>query len=394
MSSERRRRRAACRWSHRAAAESRMLKSAAVGAHGRGLPGRLLTCGLLLILFTPRSTAAQPASPSVFDDLLPELVAKIASALSGSVPVTITVAAGENVEDAPAIRARMTTLFASRGIQTADAGAASTAVAIGCGRNLRERVCVARILSDGRDQIATVTRRLTSATPVSPTASLALELRPLFSQQTQILDVAVIGDRLLVLDVAALGSFERKDGAWRGVLSRPLPLSRPWPRDPRGRVRVEGNRFDLFLPAMTCSGRTDTSELTCKDGQQPWPIGADNRGLEPGRNYFKSPEGKVFYNAAPLDAGADDDAIALTAACATGTYVAAVSPSGRLDAGDLLQLSRVTGDRLTVAASPLVLPGVLTALWAHPDQTSAVVVTHDARGGRYDAFQTTISCSR
>jgi hypothetical protein len=255
-------------------------------------------------------------------------------------------------------------------------------------------VCVAKIHGDAGDQIATVTRRLTSATQVSPTAPLALELRPLLSQQTQILDIAVLGDRLLVLDVAAVTVFERKDGAWRGVQSRPLPVSRPWSRDPRGRVRVDGNRFDLFLPAMTCSGRTDSFEVTCTDEQQPWPIGVDNRGLEPGRNYFKSSAGTVFYNAAPLGAGANDDAIALTAACAPGTYVAAVSPSGRLESGDRLQLSRVTDDRLVQAASPVILPGVLTALWAQPDQTSAVVVTHDVRGGRYDAFQTTISCSR
>jgi hypothetical protein len=188
--------------------------------------------------------------------------------------------------------------------------------------------------------------------------------------------------------------FERKDGSWRVVQSRALPGSPPWPRDPRGRIRVEGNRFDLFLPAMTCTGRTDSLDITCTDGQKPWPIGTDNRGLESGRNYFKTPEGTVFYNAAPLGAAATDDAIALTAVCAPGTYVAVVSPGGRLDAGDQLQLSRVADGRLVQAASPVVLPGVLTALWAQPDQTSAVVVTHDVRGGRYDAFQTTISCSR
>ena len=371
-----------------------MLKFAAVGAHGRGLPERLLTSGLLLILFTARSTAAQAVSASVFDELLPELVAKIASAIPGDVPVSLTVAAGENVEDTQAIRTRVTALFAARGIRTADAGAASTAVAIGCGRNLRERVCVAQMHNDGGARIATVTRPLTLPTQLSPTASLALELRPLLSQQTQILDIAIVGDRLLVLDVAAVTIFERTNGAWRALQSRPLPVSRPWPRDPRGRARIDGNRFELFLPAMTCSGRTDSLEVTCTDGQQPWPIGVANRGLETGRNYFKSAEGIVFYNAAPLGAAADDDAIALTAACAPGTYVAAVSPSGRLESGDLLQLSRVAGDRLVQAASPVILPGVLTALWAQPDQISAVVVTHDVRGARYDAFQTTISCSR
>lgn len=340
------------------------------------------------------SIAAQPVSSSVFDDLIRDLVAKIVSAIPDGVPVSVTVSAGENLEDAQAIRTRVTALFAARGIRIADAAAVTTAVAIGCGRNLRERVCVAQIHSDGRDQIATVTRLLTSPTQLPPTASLALELRPLLSQQTQILDIAVLGDRLLVLDVAAVSIFERKDGAWRSAHSRPLPVTRPWPRDPRGRVRVDGNRFELFLPAMTCSGRTDSLEVSCTDGQQPWPIGVANRGLETGRNYFKSPEGVVFYNAAPLGASSNDDAIAMTAACAPATYVVAVSPSGRLESGDLLQLSRVADDRLLQVASPLILPGVLTALWAQPDQTSAVVVTHDVRASRYDAFQTSISCSR
>lgn len=371
-----------------------MLKSAAVGAHGRGLPQRLLTSGLLLILFAALQIAAQPLSPSVFDDLIPELVGKIASAIPGGVPVSITVASGENVEDAPAIRARVTALFAARGIQTTEPAAASTAVGIGCGRNLRERVCVAHFERDGRDQIATVTRPLTTPTQVVATASLALELRPLLSQQIQILDIAVFGNRLLVLDVASVSIYERRDDEWRTVQSRPLPLSRPWPRDPRGRVRVDGNRFALFLPAMTCSGRTESLEVTCTDGQQPWPIGVANQGLEAGRNYFKSPEGMVFYNAAPLGAGANDDAIALVAGCAPGTYVAAVAAGGRPDSGDLLQLSRVADDRLVQAASPMILPGVLTALWPEPDRTSGVVVTRDVHGGRYDAFQTTISCSR
>jgi hypothetical protein len=371
-----------------------MLKFAAVGAHGRGLPVRLLTCALLAIVSTAPRVTAQGAAGSVFDDLLPELVAKITAAIPGAVPVSVTVEARENIDDAPAIRTRVTALLAARGIRTADASAGITAVAIGCGRNLRERVCVAQIRGDGRDQIATVTRRLTSPPQLPQTTSLALEMRPLLSQQTQILDIAVLGDRLLVLDVGTVAMFEPKDGTWRAVQSRLLPLSRPWPRDPRGRVRVAGNRFELFLPAMTCSGRTDSLEVTCSEGQQPWPIGVDNRGLENGRNYFKNPDGTVFYNAAPLGAGATDDAIAMTAACAPGSYVAAVSPGGRLENRDLLQLSRVADGRLVQAASPVTLPGVLTALWSQPDQTTAVVVTHDVRAGRYDAFQTTISCSR
>ena len=208
----------------------------------------------------------------------------------------------------------------------ADGTTAVAAVAIGCGRNLREHVCVAQIHSDGPDQIATVTRLLTSSPPVVPNMSLALELRPLVSQQTQILDVAVLDERLVVLDATAVTVFERKDAAWRRVRSRPLPVSPRWPRDARGRVRVDGDRLDLFLPSLTCRGRTDSLDVSCSEGQQAWPIGVDNRGLESGRNYFRSPGGAIFYNAAPLGAAANDDAIALTAPCASGMYVAAVSP--------------------------------------------------------------------
>ena len=371
-----------------------MLRSAAVGAHGRGSSVRLLTCGLMLVLAALSSSAdAQAPSPSVLDDLLPELAAKVTSALPAGAEVNVTVDGGADGGDARTLRARIATFLAARGFRIGDGTTGIASVAIGCGRNLREHVCVAQIHSDGRDQIATVTRRLTASASMVTNVSLALELRPLVSQQMQILDVAVFDERLVVLDVAAITVVERKDDTWRRVRSRPLPVSPAWPRDARARIRVDGDRVDLFLPSLTCRGRTDSLELTCSEGQQAWPIGVENRGLERGRNYFKTLEGAMFYNAAPLGAAVNDDAIALTASCAPGMYVAAVSPTGR-DTGDLLQLSRVADGRLVHAASPLHLPGVLTALWAQPNQASAVVVTHDIPAGRYDAFQTTISCSR
>src|SRR5258705_2543384 len=124
MCSKRRRPAAACHSCRQTVAEIGMLKSAAVGAHGRELLVRLLMCGLVVALLTPPPIAAQ--APSPFNDLLSELVTKIASAISSGAPVAFAVVAGdENVEDASAIRTRVTALFASRGIRTADAGAAT-----------------------------------------------------------------------------------------------------------------------------------------------------------------------------------------------------------------------------------------------------------------------------
>jgi len=357
-----------------------MLKFAVVGLHGREL----------LFLLVASMAAAQ--SGSQFDDLLPELIARIGAAVPAGAQLAVTVRDGDDVEEAVVIRQRVTTQLAARGLRIGDAGA-QTMVTIGCGRNLRERVCVAEIRGEGRDQLATVTRPLDATAAGRRDAPLALELRPLLSQQTQILDVAPAGDRLLVLDVTAIALFEQKDGTWRAARSRPLPIARSLPRDPRGRLRVEGARVDVFLPGMTCNGRVDQLDFTCGNRQQAWPIGADNTGIEPGRNYFKTPQGAAFYNAAPLGAAVNDDAIALDAACAAGSYVVAVAPNGRDDRDDL-QLWRAADGRLVQAASPMVLPGVLTALWPQMDQTSAVVVTHDEAAGRYDAFRASISCSR
>lgn len=369
-----------------------MLKFAAVGARGRELPFGQAMCGLMFVLQVARLAAAQPLSPSAFDDLLPELVAKVASALPAGGDVIITVAlSNASVADASAIRARTAALFTARGLHVGDTGAQAITIIIGCGSNVRERACVAEFRRDGRAQIATVTSGVAPA--AVPPHSVTLALRPLLSQRTQILDVAFVGERMLLLDTAAVTLFERKDSDWQPVQSRSLPMSLHWPRDPRGLVRVNGNRFDLFLPAMTCTGRADSLEFACTDGQQPWPIGGDNSGLDSGRNYFKTPDGAVFYNAAPLGAGANDDAIALLATCTPGTYVASVSSAE--DTGrDLLRLTYVVEGRLVEAASPVVLPGVLTALWPQPDRMSAVAVTHDATSRRYDAFQATVSCSR
>jgi hypothetical protein len=373
-----------------------------VGFHGRESSVRLVTRGLMFLLAASAVLAAQQPSPP--DDLLQELVASIASAAPPGIPVKLQVASTEPSEDASAIEARLSALLGARGLRTTD-GASATTVAISCGRNRVERVCVAEIRGDGRDQLATVTRPLTAATRPSGGTSLALELRPLLSQPTQVLDAAPVGDRLLVLDVTSVTLMERKDDMWRAVQSRPLTPAPAWPRDPRGRVRVEGGRLEMFLPGVVCTGRVDPLEAACSDRQQPWPIGVDNDGLEPGRNYFKTREGTTFYNAAPLGAAASDDAIALRAPCAAGTFVVSVWSGGALDAlapsersesrgGDVLRLSRVADGRLVQAASPLVLPGVLTALWPQPDQTTALVVTRDVAAGRYDAFRTSISCSR
>jgi hypothetical protein len=387
-----------------------------VGVHGRGIHVQAMTCGLILVFLFSVSVIGQPS-----DDLVADLVAKLAAALPTGTSLILKIEEGDDAGDTASLRARVAAQLAARGFRVVTSGTPID-VTIGCGRNLRERACVAEIRSEGRVQLVTATQPLTAATRDSRPMQLSLELRPLFSQRTQILDATAVGERLLVLDVGAATLLEQSNGRWRQVQTRSLPISRPWPRDPRGRIRMDGPRIELFVPGAVCSGRLDPLEFTCSNRQQSWPIGIDNAGLETGRNYFKTPEGAGFYNAAPLSAeaggrwliastegalqllndgrraiasvGEGDDLVRLRAGCEPGSYVASVGRTTGPAPIESLRLSRVSEGRLLPVASPIVLPGIATALWPAVDETSAVVITHDIRAERYDAFQTTISCSR
>jgi hypothetical protein len=181
-------------------------------------------------------------------------------------------------------------------------------------------------------------------------------------------------------------------------------------------LRIEGERFSAYLPGLTCSGAVSELTLVCMDGRQPWPLGIDNNGIEPGRNYFSTPEGLAFYTAAPLgtNAGARwvvverdgtvrlldasrrpltalttaDEIAGMTAPCSQDTYVLAAA---LVDGREAVRLFQVTTDRVVPVASPVFLAGKLTALWT-TSATTAMAVTRDGSGEGYDAFLVSVSC--
>src|SRR5207247_3052395 len=154
--------------------------------------------------------------------------------------------------------------------------------------------------------------------------SLSLELTPVFSQRAPMLDIAVTGNRLLVLDPERITLYEpdaaerapsaERSGAdreaaaerWQPRRSAVISRSRPWPRDVRGRLRTDELTLIAWLPGVTCRGSADLSRFACADERGvSWPIGIENTGIDAGRNYFYTPEGLPFYSAAPLVADAD-----------------------------------------------------------------------------------------
>jgi hypothetical protein len=228
---------------------------------------------------------------------------------------------------------------------------------------------------------------------------------------------------LFVLEPAALTRYQRRDNEWLADRSRPISSLRVPPRDIRGRLRLDGATVEALLPGVACRANVDALNLTCADEQQAWPLGVENTGIAVGRNYFTTPEGLAFYGVASLTAEADarwlvaapdgrllfldsgrralesavsagDEVAAVETTCVPGSYVILSTRAGPAADAESLQLFQVIGRRLVPAASPVVLPGPLTALWAAPGARTAMAVSRDPSSGRYAAFQIAIICGR
>ena len=395
---------------------------------------------LLLVL------GRQPAPALPYQDLVPEFVEKIAAAVAPLQRVylvvtardddTAAVAGGEDTR-APALEARVAGMLAARGIRAANRADGVASVTFTCSQNLRERACVADVRKGDDSQLVVVSRRHDPGAAVPRPAPLALDVRTVFTQRAPMLDVALVGDRLVVLEPTAVTLYQRRQSGWQLERSRPIASSRAPARDVRGRLHVDGTTVDVWLPGVICRANLEALNLTCADEQQPWPIGVENTGISAGRNYFTTPEGLAFFSAASLGSGNNvdnaaergdvrwlltaqngallvldasrrtiesrasmgDDVAAVSvsgAGCPAGPYVILSSRAGASgpDDAEALRLFQVVGRRLVAVAPPVVLPGPLSALWAEPGSTTATAVSHDTSSGRYEAFQVAITCGR
>ena len=385
---------------------------AAVGFNGRESRMSMATHALaFMLLLAPLS--AQPRSP--FQDLASELEAKIAARLPAGEPVAV-VAEQAGLEE---MRTDVARGLASRGARVVDRpDGAAAIIAFVCFENVRERGCVAEIRTRQARDEAAVTRPLDAREP-----RLSIDLRPLFSQQTPILDIALAGDRLAVLDPFKVTTYRSSGDGWQRLQSRPIAGSHGWPRDVRGRLRVDSpsaGALDAFLPGVFCRSTIELTSVVCADERQPWPIDIENTGLDARRNYFSTPEGLTFFNAARLDpvAGArwlvaaptgellllddarrrlgaiasGDEAVALSTPCSGRLVAVSTSPGGGRP--DMLGLFRVSRRQLIPAAPPVELPGVLTALWSTAESPTATAVVRAENGERYDAYRIGIACDR
>src|SRR5713101_4126981 len=87
--------------------------------------------------------------------------------------------------------------------------------------------------------------------PAPVRALLTLEKKLLWEQDTPILDLAVLGDQMLVLDSEGVKRYERRAGKWERAEAAIVAGS---VRDPRGRLEMAGDSIAVHLPGATCRG--------------------------------------------------------------------------------------------------------------------------------------------
>ena len=380
------------------------------------------------------------ANASTLGDAARQLAHKIASATGpGAIALEVTNRSSLDDKSVREVRSSLEAQLRAEGVRTVKADESMGSVAITLSESVREFVWSAEIVigSDERKVLLVATPRPQSAS-MSSTMPMAVRKTFLFAQEQPILDAALLemsgGPRLLVLDATQVGVFRQQSGRWELESSLPILHARIFPRDLRGRLLLRRDHlFDVHLPGTFCrSSVTAPLALACTDSDAPWPLAADEGGVQaafaPARNFFtgaltpaigKVSNGPSFYSAAAmprsnytlwamaavdgsihlLDGMTDQvirgakwgsDLAAVHSGCGTGTQLL-VSGNGDT-AQDSLRAFEIP-DRDPVAASaPVEFDGAIVALWMESTGSGAVAIVRREDTGWYEAYRISIAC--
>ena len=369
-----------------------------------------------------------------------QLAAKIVSA-TGPKSMAVEVLNRSSLSPAAAddIRRNLLTQLAVLGVRFAAPEQTAATVRVSLSEDLQSYVWIAEI-RESANSLSIVMVSLPRSAPLtvgSDAAALVIRRIPLWSQAERILDVAVIDGnpaRMLVLDANSVTSYRLQDNHWQSEQAFPITHSRPWPRDLRGRlVRSKDNLFEAYLPGVHCRSSAGTPPaMACYDGDDSWPIGADQPSLNASftstRNFFtgtlspgvgKQTTAPAFYSAAAVPRGPVDswllatvdgqvhfldgntdqvveklgwgsDIASVRSGCGSGWQVLATAAGDARN--DVVRVFEVTGRTPVATGAPLDVNGSITALWTESSGAGAVAVAHNFETGSYEAFRLILTC--
>ncbi len=259
-------------------------------------------------------------------------------------------------------------------------------------------------------------------------SGMSLQSKLVWEQDEQILDVATMGDALLVLSPSKAALYPHS-GAAESVALSP---GKPWPRDLRGHLRVTGTTFQAFLPGVVCAGSVGPFHMECRNGDEPWVLESGSRAILlanfPARNFFDGrvvtqagarkniapffsaaaaeDQGKTLWLVAMLDgrtqifdAALDpqgsftqwgSDIAGLDAHCGAGLQIVATRP-GDSSEPDAVQAFALSNGAAVPLTAPITFAGPVTALWPS-GATSVMAIARDLSTGKYGAYVISLAC--
>jgi hypothetical protein len=323
------------------------------------LPRIIVTMrGLLLFL------VCLCARADSMDDAVAALAKKVTARLSPAETARVT---SRNVSSLPAADATKVQTALNRALQRRVRNPMPVDVALTISENLRGYLLVAEIKRESETMVEMAEFRADAPTPPAR-AAITIERKLLWEQDAPILDVAVNGDSMLVLDTTQITRYQRNAGKWESAANGAFQSNA---RDPRGRIvceQLSGSCMDNAPSAATAQIGTDT-------------LVAD---VDSRIHLYDSAHTPV---AAFEDWGSD---FAALTACG-GTHIAATA-AGDLQSKDFVTLYDIVNRAPVRVSEPLEFPGPVTALW--PSADGALAVARNLSTGRYAAYLLTLDCGR
>jgi hypothetical protein len=261
---------------------------------------------------------------------------------------------------------------------------ASSRVRITLSEDVRGLLFVAEVWSGDNRQVAILPWAPAPLARANPRVSIAK--KPLWTQLNPILDILLTDSdsEMLVLSTDNVSSYRWMGDKWTPTATATLVLSRPMPRDPRGRLEATAGGFEAFLPVATCTGAWNPElELTCANGTANWHGTVGTHWLAD-RNVL---EGETPN---PSFEGWGSDWASVADPCGAGTVVIASSQNTEHDS---VRAYLIRDGQANPVSDPLPQPGPVTALWPAESTRQATLVVHNLQTGNYEASRLGLACT-
>jgi hypothetical protein len=347
-------------------------------------------------------------------DTLDEAVRSLARRMSGrltatDIPrVTVRNLSTMSAAEAAAARASLERAIAKPAVRSDD----SIDITLTISENLRGFLLVAELRRNGERVVEMV--EFSPASVEQATLRAVLEKRLLWEQNEPILDIAVAGDTMIVLEPARISTVdERRRNAERWLDGVNVV------RDPRGRLEIRDGSFTAYLPGSLCRGTwKPVLEVRCESIAAEFLLNGEPVRFTPGRNTLESGGWPPFFSLAKIEdqrqslvalsqpdgrtqlysgdrrpvgviESVGTEIVSLENSCAAGRTIVASSTA---EEGDSLGVYEFADGKLAPAGEPLEFAGPITALW--PSAGGAVAVSSNMAAGTYAAYSVAIDCGR